>query len=51
MGVTCGAEADIQLAVEKVKAVLSILKKTRSATEAKMTEPLLVAQAVPKVGL
>jgi hypothetical protein len=39
MGVTLGSECDIQLAVEKVKAVLSVIKKTRSATGAKMAEP------------
>jgi hypothetical protein len=52
MGVTCGSEADIQLAVEKVKAVLSVIKKTRSATGAKMAEPkaqpAVSAQPVPK---
>ena len=39
MGVTLGSESDIQLAVEKVKAVLSVINKTRSATGAKMAEP------------
>jgi hypothetical protein len=39
MGVTRGSESEIQLAVEKVKAVLSVIKKTRSATGAKMAEP------------
>jgi hypothetical protein len=44
MGVTLGSESEIQLAVEKVKAVLSVIKKTRSATGAKMAEPK--AQAI-----
>jgi hypothetical protein len=52
MGVTCGSESEIQLAVGKVKAVLSVIKKTRSATRAKMAEPksvpALAAQALPK---
>jgi hypothetical protein len=52
MGVTCGSESDIQLAVEKVKAVLSVIKKTKSATGAKMAEPksqpIPAAQAIPK---
>jgi hypothetical protein len=52
MGVTCGSESEIQLAVEKVKAVLSVIKKTRSATGAKMAEPKsqlsMTAQGVPK---
>jgi hypothetical protein len=39
MGVTLGSESEIQLAVEKVKAVLTIIKKTRSATGAEMAEP------------
>jgi hypothetical protein len=52
MGVTLGSETDIQLAVAKVAAVLSVIKRTRSATGAKMAErksgPLPAAQAVPK---
>jgi hypothetical protein len=39
MGVTCGFESEIQLAVAKVAAVLSVIKRTRSATGAKMAEP------------
>ena len=52
MGITCGSESDIQLAVEKMKAVSSVIKKTRSATGAKMAEPKsqpsLSAQQAPK---
>jgi hypothetical protein len=33
------AESEIQLAVEKVKAVLSVVKKRARTTEAKMAEP------------
>jgi hypothetical protein len=44
MGVTFGSEFEIQLAVEKVKAVLTVIKKTRSVTEAMMAEPK--AQAI-----
>ena len=50
--VTCGSEPEIQLSVEKVKAVLSVIKKTRSATGAKMAEPKaqpsITAQPAPK---
>ncbi len=39
MGVTWCSESDIQLAVEKVKPVLGVIKKTRCATGAKLAEP------------
>lgn len=55
VGVTCGSESDIQLAVEKMKAILSVIKKTRSATGAKMAEPkaqpLPTGQVVPNSAL
>ena len=52
MGVTCGPESEIQLACEKIKAVLSVIKKTKTATGAKLAEPksvpALTAQVLPK---
>ena len=54
MGVTCGSESEIQLACEKIKAVLSVIKKTKTATgpEARgdrgSHNTLPAAQTVPK---